>query len=625
MSRRIVLPQINPSKGKQNSNSPEIIWHPSPELVSTSNIGQIQKELRIATYSDFHRWTVDQYSDYWHHMINRLNIQFAKPYKTIVDLSQGATAPRWLPGAEMNIADSCFAAPEGTTAIVYQNEPGKIESISVDMLRKTANRVANGLRDAGYTPGDALAILMPMRWESVAIYLGIILAGCIVVSVADSFAPPEVEKRLRLGEVRGVFTQDVLLRDGKRLPLYERIGNTGNYPTIVLPQADSVSVGLAAGDRDWQTFLSDKDQFNSAKMNSHDCSNILFSSGTTGEPKTIPWTHTTPIKCAVDAHIHQNIQAGDVLAWPTNLGWMMGPWLIYAGLINRGTIALYGDVPTRRGFGQFVQDARVTMLGVVPSLVRTWKSSNCMDGLDWSRIKTFSSTGESSNVEDMSFLMSMGGNKPIIEYCGGTEIGGAYITGTVVQAASPAAFSTPACGVDFYLLDEEGNKTSNGEVFLSTPSIGFSTELKHQDHQKVYFEGTPRGPKGEALRRHGDQIEELPGGYYRAHGRVDDTMNLNGIKVSSIEIERTLNQVAGVLETAAIVVRKPTEPGQLVIFACLEPDDNADKASLLEQFTKATKTELNPLFKISDIVILDSLPRTASNKIMRRKLRALRD
>ena len=99
--------------------------------------------------------------------------------------------------------------------------------------------------------------------------------------------------------------------------------------------------------------------------------NILFSSGTTGEPKAIPWTQTTPIKCAADAHFHQDVQPGDVLVWPTNLGWMMGPWLIFASLINRATMGALSTARRRAAtFGRFVQDAEATMLGVVPSLVQ---------------------------------------------------------------------------------------------------------------------------------------------------------------------------------------------------------------------------------------------------------------
>src|SRR3990167_8623735 len=192
--------------------------------------------------------------------------------------------------------------------------------------------------------------------------------------------------------------------------------------------------------------------------------NILFSSGTTGDPKAIPWSHTTAIKAASDAYLHHNIQPEDVLAWPTNLGWMMGPWLIFAALINNATLALYPDAPHRRAFGQFIQDAKVTMLGVVPTLVANWRETHCMEGLDWNAIKLFSSTGECSNQDDMRYLMSLANNKPIIEYCGGTEIGGSYITSTVIEKNYPSLFTTPAMGIDFILLDDSGHPTDNGEV-----------------------------------------------------------------------------------------------------------------------------------------------------------------
>ena len=293
------------------------------------------------------------------------------------------------------------------------------------------------------------------------------------------------------------------------------------------------------GDITWSDFLSNVETFTAVPCDPDAHTNILFSSGTTGEPKAIPWTHTTPIKCAADAYLHHDIHPGDVLAWYSNLGWMMGPWLIYASLINRATIALYDGVPTNREFGSFVQNAKVNMLGVVPTLVRAWKRTDCMHGLDWQAIRAFSSTGECSNPEEMLYLMSLAGYKPVIEYCGGTEIGGGYVTGTRVQPAAPSTFTTPALGLDFLLFDDEGNPSDNGEVFIVPPSLGLSTMLLNADHNAVYFTETPR-PK---LRRHGDALERLADSYYRIHGRVDDTMNLSGIKVSAAEIEEVLNLV----------------------------------------------------------------------------------
>ncbi|HID22420.1 MAG TPA: AMP-dependent synthetase, partial [Planctomycetaceae bacterium] len=124
---------------------------------------------------------------------------------------------------------------------------------------------------------------------------------------------------------------------------------------------------------------------------------ILFSSGTTGSPKAIPWEQTTPIPSVVDAHLHQDIRPGDVLCWPTNMGWMMGPWLVHAALMNMAAMALFYGALTTRQFSRFVQDAGVTMLGLVPSLVSAWRDGGYLDGLDWSGIRVFSAKAASGS------------------------------------------------------------------------------------------------------------------------------------------------------------------------------------------------------------------------------------
>src|SRR5262249_41854927 len=148
--------------------------------------------------------------------------------------------------------------------------------------------------------------------------------------------------------------------------------------------------------------------------------------------------------------------------------------------------------------------------------------------------------------------MHLAGYKPIIEYCGGTELAGGYISATMVQPNAPSTFTTPCLGVDFLILDESGDPANLGEAFLIPPSIGMSTRLLKRSHDEVYYAGTPNGASRDVLRRHGDYLEKLPNGMFRVLGRADDTMNLGGIKVSSAEIERVLNGVPGVVETAAV-------------------------------------------------------------------------
>lgn len=102
-----------------------------------------------------------------------------------------------------------------------------------------------------------------------------------------------------------------------------------------------------------------------------------------GEPKAIPWSHTTPLRCAANDFFHQDVRPGDVVCWPTSFGWMLGPWLMFATLLNGATVALLHGSPQGRPFGTFVQAARVTMLGVVPSLV---KVRGGRAGLAWMRL-----------------------------------------------------------------------------------------------------------------------------------------------------------------------------------------------------------------------------------------------
>ena len=282
-------------------------------------------------------------------------------------------------------------------------------------------------------------------------------------------------------------------------------------------------------------------------------------------------------------------------------------------------IGRYCGAPGGVECGRFVQDARVNMLGVVPSLVRAWRGSGCMEGLDWSAIRAFSSTGECSDPEDMLYLMHLAGYRPVIEYCGGTEIGGGYITGTMMQPASPGTFSTPALGSAFEILDEEGGPAEAGELFLRPVAMGLSRELVNADHHEVYFSGVPAVDQGR-LRRHGDQMETLPGGYYRARGRVDDTMNLSGIKVSSAEIEEALACLPWLIEAAAVAVVPPDGgPSRLVLF--LVVGDAMPSGAPRDACQQVLSTTLNPLFRVVDAIVVDALPRTASNKVMRRVLR----
>ncbi len=572
-------------------------------------------EKSFDSYTDFWKWSVENREAFWKLTIDQLDITFHKKYDSILNLEKGVTNPKWLEGAELNIVDSCFKNDSNAIAIKY-HDGETLKKVTYGELETLVNRVANGLYDLGLQPHDTVAIDMPMTMKSVAIYLGIIKAGLKVATIADSFAEDEIEIRLNITEPKLIFTQDFTKRGQKTHDLYKKL-STVSKVQIVAVHLEGTTSFLRAGDLYWDQFLSSETTFNSLKCRPQRSITYLFSSGTTGTPKAIPWDHTTPIKCASDAFYHHNIQQGDVVCWPTNLGWMMGPWLVFASLINNATIGLYYGVPMEKEFGKFLEESEVTMLGVIPSIVKSWKNTASLENYDLSKIKCFSSTGEVSNPEEMEYLMQLAGGKPIIEYCGGTEIGGGYISSTLLQENVPSTFSTPTLGTDFVLLDENGKPSNEGEVFIIPPIMGLSNTLLNKDHYKTYYADTPEYKN--QLRRHGDALK-LADGYYRILGRTDDSMNIKGMKISSVAIESVINALDFVNESAAIAIA-PEDGGPNRLIVYYVEQTKVDTFEALKQARAIVKEKLNPQFKIDEFIKLDALPRTASNKIKRKLLR----
>ncbi|KAL3850388.1 hypothetical protein ACJIZ3_012270 [Penstemon smallii] len=636
----------------ESVHGPPLYWFPSPYESRYTNLGRIMESygprLLGASYKDpvtsfrqFQQFSVQNPEIYWPIILNELSIQFSVPPKCVVDTSNKSKhGGKWLPDSVLNIADCCLQPSsymkkhDDSIAIVWRDEGSDdhdVEHMTMRELREQVMLVANAL-DAKFCKGDAIAIDMPMTTTAVVIYLAIILAGFVVVSIADSFAPKEIATRLRVSEAKAIFTQDFIVRGGRRFPLYSRVVEAAPNKVIVIPTTEK-TLQLRDEDISWEAFLASvlhlpRPNYYSPFYQSIDSvTNILFSSGTTGDPKAIPWTQLSPIRCAADSWTHFDVRPGDVFCWPTNLGWVMGPILLYSCFLTGATLALYHGSPLGRDFGKFVQDAGVTILGTVPSLVKTWKSTCCMEGLEWTKIRLFASTGEASSVDDDLWLSSMSFYKPVMECCGGTELASSYILGNLFQPQALGAFSSASMGTGFVIFDESGipypdDQPCVGEVGLFALYMGATDRLLNADHEEVYFKGMPMY-KGRLLRRHGDIIKRTTGGYLVVQGRADDTMNLGGIKTSSVEIERVCNTAdESVLETAAISVAPPKGgPEQLSIFVVLKKGFSIKPDVLKLKFSRAIQTNLNPLFKVSFVKIVPEFPRTASNKLLRRVLR----
>jgi acetyl-CoA synthetase len=320
-------------------------WIPSKKGIETTNIYQTMSKNGFSTYEEFYKWSVGSNSrdTFWMESTKNIEIDWETTPSASFDISAGGAAhANYFPGGRLNISDSCFNKRDSSDpALIYgmESEPRNLREMSFQTLDSLSNQIANGIvNKLDLEPGDAIGICMPMTPESIAIYLGIVKAGCVVVSIADSFSPDEIATRCRISKAKAIFTQDVIFRGEKFIPLFQRLLDADHivqksdaesakivvvpgtlhaslYPDIPkddegstwtdknsegteVPIHDSVLLSMRTNhDVSWYTFLDlCSEEYTSVKRSAMDPCNILFSSGTTGEPKAIVWSHSTPIK-----------------------------------------------------------------------------------------------------------------------------------------------------------------------------------------------------------------------------------------------------------------------------------------------------------------------------------------
>ncbi|GKV53715.1 hypothetical protein SLEP1_g60232, partial [Rubroshorea leprosula] len=198
----------------------------------------------IASFNHFRKFSVEHPETYWSVILKELSIVFRVAPKCILDTSdKSKPGGRWLPGSLLNIAECCLLPSshprkdDDSCAIVWRDEgcdDSEVSCMTLKELREQVILVANAL-EVTFSRGDAIAIDMPMTINAVIIYLAIVLAGLIVVSIADSFAPKEIATRLRVSKAKAIFTQDFILRGGRKFPLYSRVVEAAPHKAIVLP------------------------------------------------------------------------------------------------------------------------------------------------------------------------------------------------------------------------------------------------------------------------------------------------------------------------------------------------------------------------------------------------------
>ena len=632
----------------------DIVWRPTREHIERAHLTAFMRQHGIPKFEALMKRSTEEVEWFTDAVLKYLDIEFYEPYSQAADLSGGIQLPKWCVGGVMNVVHNCvdkWQNAEGRMqkaesgkqiAVVWEGEEGTTRSLTYKELYEQVNQVANALRSLGLGKGDAVGLFMPMTPEIVVALLAIAKIGGIILPLFSGYGAGAVVSRMTDADAKALFTADGAFRRGKPVEMKsvadEAAAHIPTLKHIIVLKRTGQDVKMKEGRDHWWHALVESQPREAAteRTSAEDPLMVIYTSGTTGKPKGAVHTHCGfPVKAAQDmafgTDVHgvaqiANLRNPDVIYWMTDMGWMMGPWLVFGTLILGATLLLYDgapDFPAPDRLWSLVERHKINQLGVSPTLIRSLSphGDEQFQKHDLSSLKCFASTGEPWNPEPWKWLFEKvgGGTRPIINYSGGTEISGGIVMGNPILPLKPCAFSAPCPGIAADVVDENGQPIRNavGELVIKSPWIGMTRGF-WKDTGRYLDTYWSRWPN---VWVHGDFAAIDSDGLWYILGRSDDTIKVAGKRLGPAEVESVLTRNPAVVESAAIGVPHEVKGSQLVMFVVLkkgvEPSD-----ALRKELRAMIVAEMGKPLAPKAILFVSDLPKTRNAKVMRRMIRS---
>jgi acetyl-CoA synthetase len=619
------------------------VWTPPPELVEQSNLtaflratGQADYDALAAKAETDPAWLMEE-------VFRFCNVGFYRRYDRMLDLDRGQAWARWCVGGTTNIVLNCIDKHRDTAAwcqtlLVWEGEDKREQRrLTYREFAKDVDRLARALQGLGIGKGDVVAIYMPNLPETFVAFFAILKIGAIVMPLFSGFGPSPIRSRLNHGEAKAVVTANGTWRRGVAAPLKSVLDDAlQGAPSVQhVIVADRKGLGIDTpmqGGRDhwWHDIVPTDDQeITTLQMRAEDPAILLYTSGTTGEPKGCIWTHIGFIGSMVtrDIIVCGDYKPSDRFFFLSDMGWMVGAMCAcipsFAGgslLIAEGT----PDYPDTGRFWRLIQDHKVNYLGVSPTIVRgLMRYGEEVENYDLSSLRITASGGEAWTETPWRWFFDHVCKKkiPIINISGGTEVGGCIFTGTPNHPMNPCSFSRPALGMGADIVDMSGKPMADdevGELVLRHASIGLTKSLWKADARYLdnYWSTIP------GLWVHGDFAMRGRDGLYYILGRSDDTIKISGKRVGPAELESILIGTGKLTEAAVFGISHPVK-GSSIVCACVPMPGAAGALGLADELASALVRGMGASYRPERVLLVDDLPRTRNMKIMRRVLRAI--
>ncbi|MDA1175840.1 MAG: acetate--CoA ligase [Bacteroidetes bacterium] len=572
------------------------------------------------------------------------NFVWKKPWNSVLDFDFSIPKISWFDGAQLNITENCIDRHLKTnankTAIIFEPNDSNSSSqhISYKELYERVNKFANVLKSRGIKKGDRVCIYLPMIPELAVSVLACARIGAIHSVVFAGFSSIALATRINDCDCSLLITSDGSYRGKKTIDLKgivdEALESCPSVKNVLVAKRIHSDINMKEGRDQWlQPLLDDASvQCTPAAMDAEDPLFILYTSGSTGQPKGM--VHTTAGYMVYTAYTFKNIfqyKADDVYWCTADIGWITGhSYIVYGPLLNGATTVMFEGVPSYPDYGRFweiVEKHKVSQFYTAPTAIRALAKQDLsfVSSYDISSLKVIGTVGEPINEEAWQWYHKhIGQNRcPIVDTWWQTETGGILISPIPnCYEGKPTYATLPFVGVQPALMDENGREIleskAEGRLCIKYPwpSIARTIWGNHKRYKDTYFSAYKN------CYFTGDGALREENGHYRITGRVDDVIIVSGHNLGTAPIEDAINEHDQVAESAIVGFAHPIKGNALYGFITLK-NESSDQTELQSEINQLITTHIGPIAKLDKMQFTNGLPKTRSGKIMRRILRKI--
>lgn len=605
------------------------LWQPSAEHIAATQITRLMKRIQRkysiadAQYATLHQWSVAHPAQFWEEVWEDCEIIATQPYTQVLG-NRNMPGGGWFEGARLNFAENLLRYQNETyEAICFFDERGRKKTLTYQELAQAVFQCAAGLRSHGIGIGDRVAAIIPNCPEAVIAALATSSIGAIWSSCSPDFGISGIYDRLGQITPKVLITANGYYYNGKTIPCLEKIKGilekiASICAAVVIPFIEEPFEDFPKS-QSWHDLLTMAEpQATFEQLPFDHPLYILYSSGTTGVPKSIVHgTGGTLLKHLCEHRYHCNLKQKDRLFYFTTCGWMMWNWLV-SGLASGATIFVYEGSPVYPNIAHLwhhIDEFEITHFGTSPKFLTTVmkaqytpKTKHRLHALE-----VLLSTGAPLSEELFDWVYeNVKSDMQLASISGGTDLIGCFVLGNPNLPVYSGEIQCKALGMDVHAYNQSGVSViaEKGELVCTTPfpsmPIYFWNDPDGQKYQGAYFE-TFKG-----IWAHGDFIELTKHGGAVIHGRSDTTLNPGGVRIGTAEIYRQVESIAEVLDS--VVIGQPWENDvRIVLFVVLQ-----EGCTLNEAFRDKIKTTIREGTTFRHVPALihqvPDIPRTISGK-----------